>query len=82
MLSVVKNDEMQTAPDTRMIYDVLHISAAARECGCCSETLRNWVKRGELPDRRDSGGRRIFTRDDVQKVKRRFPGPLAERIGR
>ena len=53
-----------------VLHGVLHIGAAARASGCCAETLRNWVKRGELPDRRDSAGRRLFTKADLAKVRR------------
>ena len=53
-----------------MTYFHLHIGAAAERVGCCAETLRNYVKRGSVPDRRDSANRRIFTPSDIRQVRR------------
>lgn len=56
------------APDP--LRGILHIGAAAEAVGCCTKTLVNYVKRGVIADRRDSANRRVFTRFDIQKVKR------------
>lgn len=47
----------------------VNIGAAAQSVGCCPETLRNYVRRGRLPDRRDSTNRRIFTPADLRRAR-------------
>jgi len=49
---------------------ILHIGAAAKRAGCSTETLRNYVRRGLIPDRRDSANRRIFTPADLRSATR------------
>lgn len=51
------------------------ISYAVRELGYCAATIRKWADAGELHCIRDSTGRRLFRRSDLEKFKRvRFDG--------
>jgi excisionase family DNA binding protein len=45
------------------------VSEAARELRCSAETVRELEKRGELKADRTPGGVRIFTADDVRRLK-------------
>ncbi len=48
---------------------VLTVSEAARECGVAAQTIREWADNGKLPAQRTGSGARIFSRDDVDRVK-------------
>jgi DNA-binding transcriptional MerR regulator len=45
------------------------ISDAARRVPCSAATLRAYAKRGVISPVRDSGGRRLFTDEDVQRAR-------------
>jgi DNA-binding transcriptional MerR regulator len=45
------------------------ISRAAREAECAEGTLRRLEKRGVINPLRDSGGRRLFSNDDVAAAR-------------
>jgi excisionase family DNA binding protein len=54
--------------------ELLTVSAVARILNIPESTVRSIEKRGELTARRDSSGRRLFEREDVEalaKTKRR-----------
>ena len=48
--------------------ELLTVSEAARELSKCSETVREWARRGRLPVIRTEGGLRIFRREDVEQM--------------
>ena len=50
------------------IADPVLITEAARELGCCTETVRALERAGWLPSRRTRGGVRIFERNDVLRL--------------
>ncbi len=51
---------------------VYGISEAARELGLSAEWLRQGEKRGALPPaRRDRNGRRIYTPQDIERLRNR-----------
>ncbi len=51
--------------------EVLTVSEAARALGVASQTIRDWADAGKLPTMRTSGGQRIFTRADVERVQQK-----------
>jgi DNA-binding transcriptional MerR regulator len=55
---------------------IYSISEAARELGLSAEWLREGEKRGSLPlARRDRNGYRLYTEDDIERLRnRRFLG--------
>lgn len=44
-------------------------SGAAREAGCTEGLMRAAEKRGLIAPARDSAGRRLYTHDDIAKVR-------------
>ena len=42
---------------------------AARRAGVCADTVRNYCRDGLLDPIRDSSGRRLFTDEDVKKIR-------------
>jgi DNA-binding transcriptional MerR regulator len=49
----------------------LTVSQAARELGCSEKWLRNSEVKGKIPKaRRDINGWRIYTIEDIEKIKR------------
>jgi DNA-binding transcriptional MerR regulator len=45
-------------------------SAAAKEMGCCENTIRKWADTGKIPYVLDSNRRRIFDLTQLRKLKR------------
>jgi DNA-binding transcriptional MerR regulator len=48
---------------------LLLISDVARKVGISPDTIRSYDRRGLLSPIRDSSGRRLFTEDDVTRVR-------------
>ena len=49
---------------------VLRVSQAARELGCSEKWLRDAEAKGKIPKaRRDLNGWRVYTEEDVAKIK-------------
>ena len=46
---------------------MLHVARAARLMGICPGTLRNWIKRGDLPGYKYKGGSLRVKYGDVMK---------------
>lgn len=52
---------------------LLRVNEVARELGCSESFLRRAEKRGRIPRaRRDLNGWRVYTEDDVQKLRQFF----------
>jgi excisionase family DNA binding protein len=47
---------------------LLTVSEAARELSKCTDTVREWARRGRLPVIRTEGGLRLFRREDVERI--------------
>lgn len=47
----------------------LLLRAAAAEAGVAGETVRDYCRRGLLKPIRDSAGRRLFTPDDITRIR-------------
>ena len=45
------------------------ISEAARQVGVAERTLRDYDKRGIVKPTRDSAGKRLFSKTDIQRAK-------------
>jgi len=51
------------------IADYLTTATAARALGIAEQTVRLWVRRGDLPAIRLSSGLRIYRRADVDRLR-------------
>lgn len=50
---------------------MIYISEFAKKLKVHVDTVRNWQKRGILPDRRDKvNNYRIFTQEDLEKIQK------------
>ena len=59
--------------------ELLTIATAARKAGVCIDTIRNYEREGLLEPVRDSAGRRIFTRPDVEAIRSIYQRKAIER---
>lgn len=57
----------------------LTISAAARQAGVHPDTIRSYCRLNLLHPQRDSAGRRLFSDQDVQRIREVFRDNLARR---
>jgi DNA-binding transcriptional MerR regulator len=58
---------------------VLRVAEAARELGCSEAFLREAEKKGKLPKaKRDLNGWRVYTQEDITRLKELLVPPLNE----
>ena len=57
----------------------LLIGAAARKADVHADTVRNYIRRGQLKAVRDSSGRCLFTHADVMKIREIYQENLTRR---
>ena len=57
----------------------LLIGAVAKEADVHVDTVRNYIRRGQLEAVRDSSGRCLFTCRDVMKIREIYQGNLIRR---
>ena len=55
------------------------IGEAAKQVGISSDTVRNYCRLGLLNPIQDSSGRRLFTREDVKKIREIYLDNLTRR---
>lgn len=49
----------------------LSTAEAAKELGVSKPTLLRWIKEGKIPDaNRDRRGWRVFTREDIERIRK------------
>ena len=58
--------------------DLLTIRTAAREAGVSVDSVRNYERQGLIEPIRDSAGRRLFTWNDVDLIKRIYTENMAK----
>ena len=56
--------------DSSEINEILSTSTAARELNVAAQTVRLWERTGKLPAVKTTDGRRLFSRSDIEKLKR------------
>ena len=59
--------------------ELLTIATATRKAGVCTGTIRNYEREGLLELVRDSAGRRILTRPDVEAIRSIYQRKAIER---
>ena len=55
------------------------LTAAAKEAGVSPHTVRAYCRAGMLDPVRDSSGRRLFTADDIETIRRIYRANMARR---
>jgi len=53
--------------------------AIAREANVCPDTVRNYCRDGHLSPIRDTSGRRLFTDNDVKRIRAIYQDNLTRR---
>ena len=54
---------------------------AARRAGTCPDTVRTYCKEKRVKPIRDSSGRRLFTDEDIEIIKRVYQDKMSRRPG-
>jgi DNA-binding transcriptional MerR regulator len=55
------------------------LRAAAAEAGVAGETARDYCRQGLVKPLRDSAGRRLFTSDDIRRIREIYLENMARR---
>ena len=57
------------------------IGRASQRAGICPETARKYCREGLLNPQRDSSGRRLFSDDDILKMRQIYLDNMSRRKG-
>ena len=67
---------------TKLNAKLFLIGEASKRSGPCPNTIKTYVKAGIAEDVRDGRGRRVFSLNDISKLKAYYEARNPERIAR